>query len=172
MRPGSHPRHRQPHHASRQAGQVQLIDADQVEHGVGGKQRPGGRHVGVHDRVQQHMRERAHISPRHGRQPGQWRVRNPAPPEHHRADGLADHRGNAADDQRPQPGVRHAMQHVPVLQDADQRLQVHQDLRPAKNHEAEVPAAQRLEGQAGAEMNGGEGHGGLAVKWSMTWNDG
>ena len=70
----------------------------------------------------------------------------------------ADQSSDAANEERVAQRMRVAVQDRLALDDPEQRLDVHHDLRAAKNHEAEVPAANRLEQCPGAKVDGSKRH--------------
>src|SRR5262245_16049231 len=63
-----------------------------------------------------------------------------------------------ANDERACNRVRQAMHGWIAADDPDQRLEIHQHLRPAKDHEAEATATRSFECRAGAEMKRRERH--------------
>ena len=79
-------------------------------------------------------------------------MRNRQPPKHAGTDGFAHHTGNRANHKSAQQRMGIAVQDGLVLQDACQRLNVHQDLGTPKHHETETVTAECLERQAGSEV--------------------
>jgi hypothetical protein len=95
-------------------------------------------------------------------------VPDPQQPEHELADRPADCTRNQADDERSEDRVRDAVKDRPSLEDRDQGLDVHEDLRAAEHHEAEMLAADSLEGGAWSEVKRREGYQRLATVTSFA----
>lgn len=137
---------------------MQVPQGDLPEQRIAVGEGPPRGHVGVHEGVEQDVREGADVGTRERCGPGERVVRDGEPSQHGGADRFAEDAREGADDERTEQGVGHAVQDGPVRQDADKGLDVHEHLRAAEDHEAEMAAAQCLEDGAGAEMEGREWH--------------
>jgi hypothetical protein len=151
------------------AAVVDRIERHEREQRVVARPRRERGHVGVHQAVDRHVRERSgkradqnrHHAEGFGRhQPseaGVLKLRVPAAQDRP-ADRRRDHRDAERDDRGAKIRVARAVQHVPSEDHAEQRLDVHRDLHDAERQHAEVAPEEPLQREPRAHVERRERH--------------
>ena len=120
-----------------------------------------GRHwidIGMHRSIQHHVGNSAQQRAGKRSAPGQRSVRNGQETQDPCADRLADQRCRKSNKQCACQRMGGAVEDWLALDDTHQRLDIHQDLRSAKHHEADMAATDGLEQGAWPEMKWRKGH--------------